>query len=129
MGAMLLTNNTSLALQITEGKEFSSKNNYNVDIENSKYVDLSLFVTNQDNEIETIMNKLLRQSMITKNNKFLNTNLWFQDKKDSPLLEGFKTIWDRGRVIFNKNIKSQIVKRNKDDLADPHRIAETSTLQ
>lgn len=129
MGAMLVTNNTSLALQITEGKEFSSKNNYNVDMENSKYVDLSLFVSNQDNEIESIMNKLLRQSMISKNNKFLNTNLWFQDKKDSPLLEGFKAIWDRERVIFNKNIKTPIIKRNKDDLADPHRIAETSTLQ
>ena len=75
------------------------------------------------------MNKLLRQSMLSKNNKFLNTNLWLQDLKDSRFLEGFKIAWDRGRVIFNKNIKTPIIKRNKDDLADPHRIADTSTVQ
>jgi len=131
IGAMLITNNTSLALQTTDGKELSSKNMYTVDIENHKYVDLSLFVTAKDYKdiAEKILINILICSMKRKNNKYINTNLWIQNIEDIGFLNHFDINWNRERVIFSKTLKSINVKRDKSEMLEPNSFAINSTVR
>ena len=129
VGAMLLTNNTSIALQTTDGKELAS-NNYNVDIENHKYVDLSLYVIAdyEKETVENIMINYLIKSMNIKNNKYINMNLWLSDYKSSVFAYYFTKSWSRERVIMSKSLKTNI-RRAKEDLVNPNNIANNSIVK
>lgn len=130
VGAMLITNNTSIALQTTDGKEFASKQMYNVDVDNNKFVDLSLYVTSKDNrDIDNVLTKILINSMLKKGNKYINTNLWIQNIPDKQLMNAFNINWERERLIFSKSLKSLNVKREKEEFVNPHNMANNLKLQ
>lgn len=131
VGAMLVTNNTSIALQTTEGKEFSSKNMYNVDVDNHKFVDLSLYVTSKDDSelINNILSRVLVNSMLNKNNKYINTNHWIQNFSETQFASLFNINWQRERLIFSKSFKLINIKKDKTDIIDIHNIANSSLLQ
>lgn len=124
-GCMLLTKNTSLALQTTCGKVLVSKRMYNIGGEFKNEYDISLLVVNKNymSSVCEIFASIL--GVEAKNNNFyaIFSNLWINTdiKKDK-----FGMIFDihniRTRAILQKALVEKnkpIVKRGKSDLIGP----------
>jgi len=118
-----LTNNTSLALQTTDGKVMASKNMYNVDENNC--IDISLFVSTCE-EIESVLILKLIDTMKKRNLSYVNTNLWI---KCDNVSEYFDIVWQRNRVVFGKKVNKPTVKKSTDDLITKTAKSNSSILK
>lgn len=134
-GCMLLTKNTSLALQTTCGKVLASKRMYNIGGEFKNEYDISLLAINKNymsSVCEIFANEL---GIEAKNNKFyaIFSNLWINSDIKK---EKFGAIFDihniRTRAVLQKSLakKSElIVKRAKSDLIGPIKKAYIKKLK
>ena len=129
VGAMLVTTNTSLALQTTGGKVLASKN-YNVDKLIDKFLDITMLAINRNDAdvIEKMLAEKLVSIMTAKNIRLLNTNLWLNNYKDSVFAECFNINWHRDRVVFNKKLGKLTIKRSTSDMATPNNKGNSSII-
>lgn len=135
VASMLITNNTSLALQTTKGKVLSSKLMYTIGGDFEKEYDISWLIFNKKycNSACTIFSCVLGKMALTGDMGNIYTNIWLNCEQKRLI---FNQVFDmqliRSRAIYTKNLinsSKPIIKKSTEDLCAPNNIGTKSSLK
>lgn len=137
VGAMLITQNTSLALQTTRGNVINSKRMYNIGGEYRNEFDISMLAINKkyQSDVMEILSEVLALKFEENNYYSIFSNVWINnDLKREIVSKNFDIKLIRSRGIFSKKIDDSrdikpIVKRSASDLAGRNTFVNKSVLK
>lgn len=137
VGAMLITRNTSLALQTTRGNVINSKRMYTVGGEYRNEYDISMLAVDKKycSDVMEIFSDFLASKFSVDNYYSVFTNAWINNETKKQILSrNFDVKLIRTRGIFTKNLREKVnfkpvVKRSTADLIGRKLIGNKSTLK
>lgn len=137
VGCMLLTRNTSLALQTTMGSVINSKRMYNIGGEYRNEYDISMLIIDKkyQSDVANIFSDILATKFEENNYYSIFSNVWINNEAKKQILsKNFDITLIRTRGIFTKNLCDNvdfkpIVRRSTNDLAGRKTFVSKSTIK